>query len=137
MATVEEVKQKVRGLRKMSDLSPTDFAEEGGLADSLASEFGEKLKPTQLRKVFTEIKRVRRDVEHEMSPDAVFNQARLMMLMPTLAYAVGRDLLPRDFYEILKLCLGRERLKANADFLRTADFIEAVVAYHKFRSRKG
>ena len=41
----------------------------------------------------------------------------------------------RDFYDILKLSLGQERLRTNADFLRSADFIEAVLAYHKYRSK--
>ena len=135
MATVTEVKQQVERLRRMNDLSPTDFAEEGGLADSLAREFGDKLKPTQLRKVFTEIKRIRREVEHKMPPEAVFEQTKLMRLMPTLAYAVGRELLPRDFYDILKLSFGRQRVQTNADFLRAADFVEAIVAYHKYRSK--
>jgi CRISPR type III-A-associated protein Csm2 len=132
-----EVTQRIQKLQRMSDLPPAEFSEEGGLADSLAIEFKDKLKPTQLRKVFTEIKRVRRDVERQgaPAPEAPFDRARLLKLMPTLAYAVGRDLLPRGFYDILKLSFGQERLKTTSDFLRSADFVEAILAYHKFHSR--
>ena len=64
-----------------------------------------------------------------------FDRTQLVKFMPTLAYSTGRGLLPQDFYEILKLSLGPERLKSKGDFLRAADFIEAVLAYHKYRSK--
>jgi CRISPR type III-A-associated protein Csm2 len=138
MATIAEVKKRFSGLQRMGDLRTDEFAEEGGLADSLAVEFGVDLKPTQLRKVFSEIKRIRRQVEREARNEAErqqsFDRTRLLKLMPTLAYSVGRRLIPEDFYDILKLSLGRERLQTNADFIRAADFIEAVLAYHKYRS---
>jgi len=128
--TVEQVKDHIRGLNSMSELEPKYFAEEGGLADSLASGLGSGLKPTQLRKIFHAIKDMRRQVERQLE----FDRTELALIMPTLAYAAGRNLLPKDFYEVLKLCLGRERLRTKEDFLRTADFIEAVMAYHKYRN---
>ena len=98
MTTVPEVKHRISSLRQMSELPPAEFSEEGGLADSLASAFKTDLKPTQLRRVFTEIKRVRRDVERQatsaVQTQTPFDRTRLLKLMPTLAYAVGRDLLP-------------------------------------------
>jgi CRISPR-associated protein Csm2 len=141
MTSIAEVKRKIQNLRQMSELKPDEFTEENGLADSLASEFGENLKPTQLRKVFTEIKRIRRKVERDNRSTAAragaFDRTQLLHLMPTLAYASGRKLLPKEFYEILKLILGRDRLQTNTDFLRAADFIEAVLAYHKYRASGG
>lgn len=130
--TVHQVKQHIQQLKSMSELEPRHFAEEHGLADSLASELGGDLKPTQLRKVFHTIKDLRRQVERETG-DA-FDRTELALLMPTLAYAAGRRLLPQDFYEVLKLCLGSERLQTREDFMRAADFIEAVMAYHKYRN---
>jgi len=133
IATVQDVRTRLAGLARMSYLTPDEFAEEGGLADVVARELGNNLKPTQLRKVFTEIKRVRVQVT-KAQPGAPFERASLLKLMPTLAYAVGRKLLPEEFYEILKLILGRQRVQTNADFVRTADFVEAVLAYHKYRN---
>ena len=131
--TVEQIKNHIQKLRSMSDLKPEDFAEEDGLADSLVQELKRlrrDLKPTQMRKVFHAIKDMRRKVERQQE----FDRTELALIMPMLAYAVGRDLLPRDFYDVLKLCLGSERLRSREDFLRAADFIEAVMAYHKYRN---
>ncbi len=139
MASIRDVKRKIQGLARMGELKPEDFTLEDGLADSLAVEFGNDLKPTQLRKVFSEIKRIRRRVEREARTEDTrkepFDRTQLVKLMPTLAYSTGRGLLPSDFYDILKLSLGPERLQSKGDFLRTADFIEAVLAYHKYRGK--
>lgn len=141
--TVREVRQRIEGLTTMGDLDPNDFCGEEGLADSLVQEFSKQkkdLKPTQLRKVFHELKAIQRDIRREIKAqedeslpfDDRFRR-RVVRLMPTMAYATGRGLIPRDFYELMKMCLSSEKLKTYKDFLRTADFTEAIMAYHKFR----
>lgn len=134
--TVKEVRQRIEALPSMSALEPTDYCEENGLADSLAQEFVKKekeLKATQLRRVFDELKLIQREVEREADPQKAFDRTRLVKLMPILAYASGRGLIPRDFYELMKTCLGAGKLKTNEDFLCTAHFVTAILAYHKFR----
>jgi len=131
--TIAEIKGHIKRLNSMSELEPEAFTEEEGLADSLVSRLKEdrkEIKTTQLRKVFHTIKDLRRKVERQQE----FDRTELALVMPTLAYAAGRKLLPREFYDVLKLCLGSERLKTKEDFIRAADFIEAVVAYHKYRN---
>lgn len=141
--TIREVKEKIDGLPTMSELDPIVFCEEDGIADSLIQEFNKQrkeLKPTQLRKVFHELKAIQRDVLREIKGEEDKKQPfderfrkRVMKLMPTMAYATGRGLIPKDFYEVMKMCLGPEKLKTYEDFLRLAEFIEAIMAYHKFR----
>ncbi|MEW6418830.1 MAG: type III-A CRISPR-associated protein Csm2 [Nitrospirota bacterium] len=141
--TVSEVKKKIQELSEMSELDPGIFCEEEGLADSLVQEFKKQrkdLKPTQLRKVFHELKAIQRDVLKEIKEDEDKKKPfhdrfrkRVIKLMPAMAYATGRDLIPKDFYELMKMCLSPERLKTYGDFLRLSEFTEAIMAYHKFR----
>jgi CRISPR-associated protein Csm2 len=131
----DSVKSHIEGLARMKDLELALFTEEGGMADCLAEEFGKsrKLKATQLRRVFHTLKNVRRG----MGPGSQFDRSALLPIMPVLAYAAGRELLPPEFYHILRLCLGQQRLQNAEDFIRTVDFVEAIMAYHKYRYPKG
>lgn len=143
--SIREVKEKIQELSAMSELDPSLFCEEEGLADSLIQEFNRQrkdLKPTQLRKVFQELKAIQRDVRKkirvgvEKDKELPFDdeyRTKVVKLMPYLAYSVGRGLIPKDFYELIKLCLSTEKLKTYGDFLRVADFVETIMAYHKFR----
>jgi CRISPR type III-A-associated protein Csm2 len=133
---ISEVKAQLKEISVMTDLKLEDFAEEGKLADSIADHFGEKLKATQLRKVFHKIKLIEREVKKAHKQDEEFKRSSLLELMPILAYSTGRGLIPKEFYEILKECFSSERLKTNADFLRVAQFMEAIMAYHKYRSEE-
>jgi len=126
--TIEQIRRHLEGLKAMKELKAEDFAEEDGLAASLALSVKDKLKPTQLRKVFHQIKDIRRVVDREKT----FDRAKVAMVMPLLAYGVGRGLVPKDFYETMKLCFGKERCATMDDFTRASDFLEAVMAYHKY-----
>lgn len=137
-----EIKSKISNLHTMQDLLPKDFADEGGLADELADSFREgELKATQLRKIFHALKEIERDVKrevrggHKKETDS-FEASKLLLLMPDLAYAKGRRLIPDEFYDILQLVL-RKKVRTYADFERAMQFIEAVMAYHKFHNPSG
>ncbi len=135
----QEVIQHIQHLSTMRELEPKEFADEHGWADKLATAFGkDELKATQLRKIFHALKDAERGVKRELrggrkkAQDA-FDAQVVSLMMPNLAYAYGRGLIPKDFYDILRLCL-RDKVKTNEDFLRSVQFIEAVLAYHKFHN---
>jgi CRISPR type III-A-associated protein Csm2 len=125
--TILQVLNEIKGLKAMSDLPAERYAEENGLADSFVQGLRGDLKPTQLRKVFHQIKDMRHQFKHEK-----FERAKVAMVMPTLAYSAGRKLIPGDFYELMKLCFGQERCKTDKDFEAATDFLEAIMAYHKY-----
>jgi CRISPR type III-A-associated protein Csm2 len=55
-----------------------------------------------------------------------------------LAYARGRDNIPHDFYQIMKFVLDFNKIQRVRDYRTLVHFLEAIVAYHKFReSRRG
>jgi len=133
-SNIQPVIDRIKQLHRLSELEVKEFALEGGLADQVVQAIGTaSLKPTQLRKVFHTLKTMQQRVK-QLNPDQAFNSAELLQLMPTLAYAVGRELIPKDFYQLLREVFKPERLPTNADFLRAFEFVEAILAYHKYRS---
>jgi CRISPR type III-A-associated protein Csm2 len=116
------------GTKSMSELSAAKYAEENGLADQFARDIQSELKPTQLRRFFHQIKSLHRQFEKESE----FDRTKVALVMPALAYAVGRSLIPVDFYELMKFCFGAERCKTKADFENSVQFLEAILAYHKY-----
>ena len=133
---IKEVITEISRLDKMRELKPDDFAEEGGYAETFVKELHhdktKDLKPTQLRRFFHEIKGIRRQIKHGED----YNRTEIALVMPTLAYAVGRRLIPDDFYQLMKVCFGKQRCENQADFERAADFLEAIMAYHKYYEGK-
>lgn len=130
-ADIQQVIQRIKSLKRMRELKVEEFAPEGGLADQVVQALGPaNLKPTQLRKVFHTLKHIQKNV----IKDQKFDNSQLLTLMPMLAYSVGRELIPREFYDLLKEVFNPQRLETNEDFLRAFDFVEAMLAYHKYRS---
>ncbi len=124
-----EVIAEIRKLSRMKDLKPEDFAEEGKLADQFANT-AKKLKATQLRRFFHEVK----DLKLAFKTSG-FDRSKVAMLMPMLAYAKGRDVIPADFYDLMTLCFGADRCQDKDDFDRAVDFLEAILAYHKMYAK--
>lgn len=135
MRTVDELKQRLQQQGMLAQLlTPDDFASENQVAAKIAHDHQKDLKPTQTRRIFHTIKQIehhtRREADEENLSDD--DRMRLTLLSPELAYAVGRGLIPREFYEVLKLCLHREKMRTVGDLRRLAQFVSAVVAYQKF-----
>lgn len=125
-------------------LAPSMFCEPGKLGDAIAVTLMEKLKPTQLRKVFNPIKQIGRQLNvaglKSSDPIPTDQRSSILMLLPPLAYARGRDLIPEEFYQLLVVCLDSNKLKTVADFNRLDEFLTAILAYHKYHekiSKKG
>lgn len=130
MQTIEHIKR----LDSMKDLNTEEFCKEGGLADGPMAEFAQKrksLNPTQLRRIFNELI----SIERSQKSGDQFNKTDLVKVRPKLAYAYGRDLIPKEFYDLISSCL--ERVKTGEDFEQFMEYVRAVMAYHKFRAKKG
>jgi len=98
------------------------------------------LTTSQLRRFFGELRRIEADFENA--------QSDIPMLIPKLAYAVGRAFDARrrraktkvlEFYEAVDKGLGYIRLDAEeckSDFENFVKVIEAIVAFHKYHGGK-
>jgi len=134
-SNIQPVIDRIKQLQRLSELEVQEFALEGGLADQVVQAIGTaSLKPTQLHKVFHTLKTMQQEVKKRANPSEPFDSAELLQLMPKLAYAVGRELIPKEFYQLLREVFDPKRLSTNADFLRAFDFVQAILAYHKYRS---
>lgn len=131
--TIKEVKQMLEGINTLTDLKPESYALENGIADTIAQQKGE-MKFTQLRKFFGHIKKIEATkIKGKKDSDPV-DKSDIYLLMPELAYGLGRKVISKDFYEIMKICLSGDKISTVADFKRFIDLLSAVIAYHKMRS---
>ncbi len=138
MTAIQDLRGLENCLRQAGSLAtlldPQDFAPEGAVADTLAQQFKNDLKPTQMRKVFHTFKRIEHDLRGKGDDEALEQRefAKISLLAPNLAYAAGRDLLPKPFYNVLKLCLTRDKMQTVADFRRLTQLLTAILAYQKY-----
>ena len=130
---ISKITQKIKQAKKLSEvLKPEVFAPPEGWAYKVVQELrnkkGTKLKTSQLRKIFAEVK----DICDKQIKGIQTDKTELYLLYPKLAYAQGRDLMPKNFYNLLVACL--DKLKENADkddFKMFEEFMTAIVAYNK------
>jgi len=130
--------QRIESVEKLSDLELSgELIHPGtGKLIRLAEEFAkakreeEKLKPTQLRRVFHDLKRMEQELRRGKQK---FNPTQLMMSIAELAYARGRGVIPQPFYELMKTLLLK--VKDASDFTRLMEFLTTLIAYHKFHEK--
>lgn len=133
---IQDVINQLKQLKQMRELDAEKYAVQGGWADVIArgkkdSKRDEKIGATQLRRIFHYIKDMKLQVEKGQKE---FSRADMALLMPRLAYAAGRKNIPEWFYEILQICFGKERCQSKEDFIEAANFLEAIMGYHKYYS---
>jgi len=115
---------------------------ENGLIENLVSqrEF-RNLNPTQLRKFFDEVKRVKIKLSesggwsNEIEPD-------LWKLVPSIKYAYGREIVPKSFEyfvskSVEKISEISDLKKKEIVFMNFERIFEAIVAYHKYKHPRG
>jgi len=130
-----DVKKHLATLSSLSALKPEDYALEGKIADIIAKKEKEKgkgeMKFTQIRKFFGHIKKIETTDIKGKKDNEEFDLTKLYLLMPELAYGYGRGVISKDFYEVMKICLGGNKIKTVADFKMFVNLLTAVIAYHK------
>lgn len=132
---IRQVIERIRELQRMSQLEPKDFALPGAMAEEVAlATIDADLNSTQLYKIFHELKQLEIRVRHKAGDP--FDSNQVAKIMPLLIYAAGRKVIPKSFFDLLKEVFGPQRLQTNADFLRAFEFVEAILAYHKYHSER-
>ncbi len=133
--SVKDVKSHIKTLNTFFNLKPDYYAVENGAADIVAKGMGNKMKVNQLRKFFTQIKRIELDNKDKNNEEEFRSIEKVYPLLPELAYAKGRGLITEEFYELMKVCMDTSKLKKIKDFKRLVDFLSAILAYHKMRTK--
>lgn len=129
-AEIDGIISEIGSLNMLNELETKNFADEGAYADRIAEISGRNLKTNQLRKFFGAV----RDIQRKESWDDM--EVEFYLLKPKLAYSQGRKLIPRDFYNVMKVCMNKVDIGTDQDkvanFNKLVDFMEAIVAYHKY-----
>lgn len=126
---LNEIKEKTKN--SISDLKAEDYAKEKGLSHRLAEDSGE-IKTNQLRKFYENIK----EIERKTKGEKILNKEKIYLLMPQLAYSLGRRLINKNFYDVMKYFI--ENVKSIDDYKVFVKFYEAMIAYSKMpKENKG
>lgn len=127
LSVVDEIVKKVGALGKLEELSAGELVD---FCDRFGYELKEdKVTTSQMRKVFSEIKQLHREARSPGS-EGYFNPERIKLLKPKIAYLAGRETRLKPFKRVMDALI--DKVKDVQDFGRLADFMEAVMAYHKY-----
>ena len=127
----EYTEQLIEKIKLSSNLCNVLTIEEVNLPNrasyKVANEIKSNLKTNQLRKVFESIKGC-----EQYLPDVVKVRNEMYQVLPLIAYAVGRENCPREFFELMQVCINSKALQTSEDIKRLIEFLTAIVAYVKF-----
>lgn len=137
---INGIVSNIKQLEMLKDLEPKVFADEDGYADVISRRLAQersirpKLKTSQLRKFFGAI----RDIEREKEWNKM--ETQFYLLKPKLANSRGRELIPEEFYQVMKVCMSKVDKGTDKDkvenFNSMVEFLEAIVAYYKYYNPK-
>jgi len=114
------------------DIPIESFAGKEKWADNFMKEFHSKLKINQLRNFFTEIQRVQKD--ETIKHDKKKLEESLSLVEMNLAYDFGRNVINRDFYNLIIKSL--KKISGEKDFDQFFIFMKSLIAYHKYHSKQ-
>lgn len=120
--------------KNFSDYKIEEFAKEGGDTHNFVKTIKNKLKINQLRKFFSKIKQIELQTKTNKDNIEISKEIKnkLYLLIPELAYAYGRQLIPREFYDLMKESI--EKIHKNEDFKRFVEFLTAIIAFYKMEN---
>ena len=134
---VESILEEIEALTMLKDLGEKKFADEKGYADTIASKL-RGMKTTQLRKFFDSIRTIKEKLKEDSWNEV---EPKFYLLKPKIAHARGRNLIPEEFYEFLKVCMRKvdigDESEKKENFEKMVEFLEAVVAYHRYYNPRG
>ena len=132
---IKDIKKGVLNIDLEAYLQPEGVCE--GIAGAVG--YIGKLKRSQLRKFFNEIKTLEYDLKSEEDIKKI--KIRILALIPKLAYSKGRDLIDENFYEFMKTILSKVKEDMNEKnaqevFEVFVKILESIVAYHTYHFPK-
>ncbi|KLO23502.1 type III-A CRISPR-associated protein Csm2 [Marinitoga sp. 1155] len=127
---VSELK-KIEGneKRNLSDfLKPEKYATTEGIAYKYANFLKNKIKTVQIRNVFATLKEFEQANRGKAGNE--FDDSKKYILLTQTAYAVGRKVVPKNFYKFMEYCI--ERINSPEDLEVFVKFFETIIAYFKY-----
>lgn len=109
-----------------ADVPAESFMGQDKWADLFMKKNLKKIKMNQLRNFFDEIK--------ALKPQGKLGAADKAKLEMNLAYDLGRNVINREFFDVLIKCLNKIRIDNSKDFDHFVAFVRSLIAYHKYHS---
>lgn len=126
--SISELIEKIKSSKKLCNVLTIEEVNLPERASyKIAEELKSNLKTNQLRKIFEQIK----DCE-QFLPDIEKTRNEMYKVLPLMAYAVGRDNCPKEFFELMQACINSKSLQTEEDIKRLIEFLTAIVAYVKY-----
>ncbi len=123
---VDWTAQHARDLKDLSTIGADRIVEIAEAVGKQLSPKGINLKINQIRRFLDEARQIELEVKR-----GVFPADRVVLLLPKLAYAAGREQKVRDLMKVLDPAIRSARDSA-ANFKKFLRLIEGIVAYHRF-----
>ncbi|GMG97782.1 type III-A CRISPR-associated protein Csm2 [Tepidimicrobium xylanilyticum] len=127
---IDEIK-KVDSLKKV--FKPENYALPDGWAHKTAESLSkDAMNSNQLRKIFTQLKNIEESIDRNKGNELTQEQMnKILLLMPQIAYARGRNLIPWPFYNLMKECITPNKIRDREDYKSFVSFYTSVIAYSK------
>ncbi|NUU99997.1 hypothetical protein XO12_07800 [Marinitoga sp. 1154] len=110
-------------------LEPQKYATKEGIAYKYAEFLKKKnMKTVQIRNIFATLKEFEQANRGRTEED--FDNSKKYVLLTQTAYAVGRKVVPKNFYDFIEYCV--ERINTPDDLNVFVKFFETVIAYFKY-----
>jgi len=128
---IESLEKKIESLEKMSELKVEDMIRGADYMGSYLVKIV-KLKSSQIRRFYDAVKKI--EVQAKRKPEQ-FNREPVLLLKPKLAYATGRlrgrNKSPLGHFQKM-IDKAIDKVKDYNDFIRFAQFMESIIAYHRY-----
>lgn len=129
----EGIEGTTRYLESMGSLAEWEASDLVRRADRIGRELARDMTTSQIRNFLDEVNRL--EAEVRQSRDGKFDNSRVVLLKPLLAYAAGRESgskreVLRRFAELFSAAI--EGVETREDFQNFYRFTQAVVAYHRY-----
>lgn len=118
--------QHARDLKDLSSVAAERIVEIAEDVGKRLSPKGINLKINQIRRFLDEARQIEVDVKR-----GAFPADRIILLLPKLAYAVGREQKVRDLMNVLDPAI-RSASRSKENFQKFLRLLEGIVAYHRF-----
>jgi len=131
--SIEEIVAHVNTLAKLDAWLPDDLLAAANTVAGALGAFQDTALETQTYKFLAAARKV--DLLYERDTrrgQASFNPSRVKFLRPKLAYAVSRKRELYPFFQVLDTAIGK--VTDENDFDHLMSFVEAVIAYHRFKA---
>ena len=122
-----EITQKIENISSFSDFTTDEIVEFAEKIGGRLAKHPISLKTSQIRKFFDTLK----SIQAKTTDPADFNKESVVLLKPKLAYAAGKQ---RNQVEPLMEVVSPaiSKVVGYDDFERFVQFVESIVAYHKY-----